>query len=182
MYQTDGTIKETAKTLKDNTVILHSRGNDVIPFAESEELPRNSHATLFEVGTDHRLADPDPLAAMLRACGGDARWAKENFCLGLRVGEKPFLGECSSVALLLSSLQVVITIVFHQSIALFIWPLPWQRVLGKPGPTSSVTPSSTASPNQREKLWWQISWVANAKDWHMAGKTSQSASPRSRRG
>jgi len=31
-------------------------------------LAKNSGATLIEVGTDHRLADPEPLAAMLRAC------------------------------------------------------------------------------------------------------------------
>ena len=58
----------TAKSVKPGTVILHSRADDVIPFADSEELARNSGATLIEVGTDHRLADPEPLAAMLRAC------------------------------------------------------------------------------------------------------------------
>ena len=60
----------TAKTVKPDTVILHSRADDVIPFSDSEELARNSGATLIEVGTDHRLADPEPLAAMLRACVG----------------------------------------------------------------------------------------------------------------
>ncbi len=59
----------TAKTVKPNTVILHSRADEVIPFADSEELARNSEATLIEMGTDHRLADTEPLAAMLRACG-----------------------------------------------------------------------------------------------------------------
>jgi hypothetical protein len=59
----------TAKTVKPNTVILHSRADDVVPFADSEELATNSGATLIEVGTDHRLADPEPLATMLRACG-----------------------------------------------------------------------------------------------------------------
>ena len=58
----------TAKSVKPGTVILHSRADDVIPFADSEELARNSEAKLIEVGTDHRLADPEPLAAMLRAC------------------------------------------------------------------------------------------------------------------
>jgi len=57
-----------AKTVKPGTVILHSWADDVIPFADSEELAKNSGATLIEVGTDHRLADPEPLAAMLRAC------------------------------------------------------------------------------------------------------------------
>ena len=60
----------TVKTVKPGTVILHSRADDVVPFGDSEELARNSRATLIEVGTDHRLADPEPLAAMLRACAG----------------------------------------------------------------------------------------------------------------
>lgn len=56
----------TARTVKPETVILHSRGDDVVPFADSEALAKDSGATLIEVGTDHRLADPEPLAAMLR--------------------------------------------------------------------------------------------------------------------
>jgi len=58
----------TAKGVKPGTVILHSHADDVVPFADSEELAKNSGATLIEVGSDHRLADPEPLAAMLRAC------------------------------------------------------------------------------------------------------------------
>ena len=61
----------TARTVKANTTILHSRADEVIPFADSEELVRNSglpEAALIEVGTDHRLADVEPLAAMVRAC------------------------------------------------------------------------------------------------------------------
>lgn len=58
----------TAKIVKPNTVILHSRGDDVIPFADSEELARICGAKLVEVGADHRLADPEPLEAMLKAC------------------------------------------------------------------------------------------------------------------
>ena len=60
----------TAKTVKAATVILHSRADDVVPFADSEELARSSGATLIEVGDDHRLADPEPLATMLKACEG----------------------------------------------------------------------------------------------------------------
>ena len=63
----------TARTVKPGTVILHSRADDVVPFSDSEELFRNSGlpaSTLIEVGTDHRLADLEPLAAMLRACEG----------------------------------------------------------------------------------------------------------------
>ena len=61
-----------ARTVKPNAVILHSRADDVVPFADSEELVRHSGleaGALVEVGSDHRLADPEPLAAMLRACG-----------------------------------------------------------------------------------------------------------------
>ena len=63
----------TVKTVKPGTVILHSRADDVVPFAESEELVKNSGlpaSALIEVGTDHRLADKEPLEAMLRACEG----------------------------------------------------------------------------------------------------------------
>ena len=61
----------TTKTLKPNSVIFHSRQDDVIPFADSEELVTNSGLppeTLIEVGDDHRLADPEPLKMMLEAC------------------------------------------------------------------------------------------------------------------
>ena len=60
----------TARTVKTGTVILHSRADDVVPFGDSEELAKNSGAALVKVGTDHRLADPEPLSAMLRACEG----------------------------------------------------------------------------------------------------------------
>lgn len=61
----------TAKTVKKNTTILHSRADEVILFGESEELARNSGlptSALIVVGNDHRLADPEPLKAMLEAC------------------------------------------------------------------------------------------------------------------
>lgn len=61
----------TATTTKLATVILHSRDDDVIPFADSEELVANSGlsvSALIEVGTDHRLAEPAPLQAMVDAC------------------------------------------------------------------------------------------------------------------
>ena len=61
----------TAKTVKPGSVILHSRADDVIPFGDSEELVRISGLpalALIEVGTDHRLADPEPLERMLREC------------------------------------------------------------------------------------------------------------------
>jgi hypothetical protein len=51
----------TARTVKQNTTILHSRADDVVPFSDSEELVRNSGlpaSALIEVGDDHRMADP----------------------------------------------------------------------------------------------------------------------------
>jgi len=61
----------TANTVRPDAVILHSRADDVIPFADSEDLVRNSGLpfwTLIEVGSDHRLADPESLELMLEAC------------------------------------------------------------------------------------------------------------------
>ncbi len=61
----------TVKTAKPGTVILHSEADDVIPIAESRELVRASglpESALVIVGIDHRLADPEPLGAMLEAC------------------------------------------------------------------------------------------------------------------
>jgi len=61
----------TATTVKQGTTILHSRADETVPFADSEELVRNSgvpSSAWIEVGTEHRLADPESLAAMLIAC------------------------------------------------------------------------------------------------------------------
>jgi alpha-beta hydrolase superfamily lysophospholipase len=63
----------TARSVKPGTVILHSRADDVIPFGDSEQLVRTSGlpaSALIEVGTDHRLADPEPLERMREACEG----------------------------------------------------------------------------------------------------------------
>ena len=60
-----------AKSVRPGTVILHSRADEVVPFADSEVLAEASGlpaSALVEVGTDHRLADPEPLAAMLQEC------------------------------------------------------------------------------------------------------------------
>jgi len=59
--------------VKHGTKVIHSRGDDVIPFEESLELVRESglpESALVEVESDHRLADPEPLAALARAVGG----------------------------------------------------------------------------------------------------------------
>jgi pimeloyl-ACP methyl ester carboxylesterase len=73
----------TTRTVKPGTVILHSRADDVVPFGDSEQLVRNSGlpaSALIEVGDDHRLADPEPLAAMLRACEAADTRRRENGC------------------------------------------------------------------------------------------------------
>lgn len=57
--------------LKPNSVILHSRADEVIPFTDSEELVHNSSLSskmLIEVGNDHRLSDPESLKTMLETC------------------------------------------------------------------------------------------------------------------
>jgi hypothetical protein len=65
-----------AQTVPPGTVILHSRADEVIPFADSEELVARSGLStdaLWEIGDDHRLADPEPLAAMLQAANEAGR-------------------------------------------------------------------------------------------------------------
>jgi alpha-beta hydrolase superfamily lysophospholipase len=60
----------TATTVKAGTVILHSEGDDVIPIADSRELLTLSglpESALLVLGDDHRLAEPEPLAALLAA-------------------------------------------------------------------------------------------------------------------
>lgn len=60
----------TATTVKPSTIILHSRGDETVPFLDSEELVRNSGLptdALIEVGAEHRLADDESLAMMLKA-------------------------------------------------------------------------------------------------------------------
>lgn len=61
----------TATTVKPNTTLLHSRHDEVIPFAHSQELVHNSGlppSALIEIGSDHRLADEESLRKMLEAC------------------------------------------------------------------------------------------------------------------
>jgi hypothetical protein len=61
----------TVRAVKPNSIILHSRADEVIPFAASEELVLNSglnSSALIEIGQDHRLADEASLSVMLWAC------------------------------------------------------------------------------------------------------------------
>jgi dipeptidyl aminopeptidase/acylaminoacyl peptidase len=62
-----------AQTVKPGTLILHSRADDVVAFEDSLDLISKSGlpaSAMIEVGQDHRLADPEPLEALLRAVGG----------------------------------------------------------------------------------------------------------------
>lgn len=73
-------------------MILHSRADDVVPFADSKELANNSGARLIEVGTDHRLADSASLEMMLEACLGDDEEADD-------ILERDWTGLCYTAAL-----------------------------------------------------------------------------------
>lgn len=56
------------KTVKAQTIVIHSRQDDIIPFSDSEVLATGSpNAVLVEIGDDHRLSTPEPLTAMLDA-------------------------------------------------------------------------------------------------------------------
>jgi len=88
----------TAKAVKPGTVILHSRADDVVPFADSEELAKNCGATLIEVGTDHRLADPETLAAMLREC--------EEKLLGSDFGAPSSAGQQAKKVILIEAIRL----------------------------------------------------------------------------
>ncbi len=66
----------TATTIKPGTVILHSEADDVVPITDSRELIFRSglpETSLIVVGNDHRLADPEPLDALLAAIEGAYR-------------------------------------------------------------------------------------------------------------
>jgi hypothetical protein len=61
------------RSVKAGTQIIHSRADDVVPFQDSLDLISISGlpaSALIEVGQDHRLADPEPLEALLRAVDG----------------------------------------------------------------------------------------------------------------
>lgn len=65
-----------ARTVRPGTTILHAEADDVIPIADSRELVDASglpDSALRIVGSDHRLADPEPLGAMLEACESAGR-------------------------------------------------------------------------------------------------------------
>lgn len=67
----------SASRIKPNSLILHSRMDEVIPFEDSVQLVAQSQLpadVLMEIGQDHRLADEHSLAVL--------RWACDLFCKG----------------------------------------------------------------------------------------------------
>ncbi|MGL4462167.1 MAG: alpha/beta fold hydrolase [Planctomycetia bacterium] len=59
-----------ARKIKPGDVVLHARADETIPYEETVELISRSgleRDALIDVGIDHRLADPEPLEAMLLA-------------------------------------------------------------------------------------------------------------------
>ena len=63
----------SAMTVKPGSLILHSQADDVVTFEDSMKLLANSslpEGALIEVGQDHRLADPEPREALVRAVEG----------------------------------------------------------------------------------------------------------------
>lgn len=57
-----------ARPAPPGTTILHSRSDEVIPFADSEALALAPGVRLVEVGNDHRLADEQSLATLVAIC------------------------------------------------------------------------------------------------------------------
>jgi hypothetical protein len=59
-----------AQTVMPGTTIIHARADDVVPFEDSVELLSKSglpESAQIEIGQGHRLGDPKPLEAMVRA-------------------------------------------------------------------------------------------------------------------
>jgi hypothetical protein len=66
----------SATTVKPGTVILHSKTDETVPLADSQELLRNSglpESSLIVVGTEHRLDDEESLKKMVEAADGVVR-------------------------------------------------------------------------------------------------------------
>lgn len=56
-----------ATSVKPDTIIMHSQADEIIPYAYSQELLEASPgARLVEAGADHRMADSNTLAIMVR--------------------------------------------------------------------------------------------------------------------
>ena len=122
-----------ATTKKKNTTILHSRSDDVVPFENSEELVENSglpSSALIEVGSDHRLADSEPLAKMLEAC--------ERAGMTTHDPEQPQGINRRRLVLRLACLPVFIALFMFLPAGTRAWPKGWLFVLVLLGVISAV--------------------------------------------
>jgi hypothetical protein len=125
--------------VKPATVILHSRADDVVPFANSE-LVRNSGlpaSALVEVGTDHRLADPEPLRAGTREAvrAGEGGGVREGG------GRARFVGFPKRY---LSDFLVFLDNLTARSLAIIscnLWPYGDIILVRKPNPSSPLPES-----------------------------------------
>jgi len=118
----------SANSVKANTTILHSRADDVIQFADSEELVRKSGLpayTLVETGNDHRLADPESLEMMLESCliGKEEEDEPSLIEQDEDILEKDWAGLCYTAALTWAKEAEEEWIVVHGSV--------WSDQLGK---------------------------------------------------
>lgn len=61
----------TATTIKPNSMVVHPRQEEVVPFTDSVELISNSglpRTNLIETDNDHKTVNPETLKTMLEAC------------------------------------------------------------------------------------------------------------------
>jgi hypothetical protein len=103
----------TATTVKPNTVILHSKADEVVPFADSGELVKNSgllSSALIEVGTEHRLADEESLGKMLEVVDKLGKQRPTIEKPKIRIGWRRLFG-------ILAAVMVVYFAIFP-----FLWP------------------------------------------------------------
>ncbi len=122
----------SATTVKPNTIILHSRADETVPFADSEELIRNSglpESALIETGQDHRLADEESLQKILavatvkaEATNDGKRCVRREAGVPRRFGMKMLLGITAIYAVLFAVMQVLRApaLIFGTAVLFFI--------------------------------------------------------------
>jgi predicted esterase YcpF (UPF0227 family) len=65
-----GVPTEALNNMPQDTQILHSREDDVVPFRDSETLSQLFGGELIECGTCHRMSDPEAMSAIRSAVEG----------------------------------------------------------------------------------------------------------------
>jgi hypothetical protein len=98
-----------AATVKQGTLILHSREDEVVSFTDSEELVTKSKLlldSLIVVGDDHRLADAKSLSALL--------WAVSHQCRGCSFSLRSMLLGVLLISLVLAFVAPFVRFVSEQ--------------------------------------------------------------------